>query len=394
MLRRTFRQFLGYIPINPDTSPMVAYSQYHWHYNLPQGMERPHSVNRTLPAPFQSMHSSVNKYRGVWVPNEMDLSFLVALEPQLKKLPHGRCVPRTPVEEVVSEFTKLTPLIEDQEAKDAWLAKIFQHCGFQRKGDPAMELWELYCRPRFMDGTEKPSLPLISAILFACSKSNHVGWKAIFEKCLKHGWNYTPHFDTPQWSSLLKSVGRQGDEEGVQLILEEMLDVQADLDRITARSIVIALNAVKDAAIYNFVKKYLFHFGERKVKFLRITYSDLRGHGATKLRVPLVENDAMYYHVCWHASIRLPRQFSPRQLYFDYTPSAFSTNMHSPNAKIDDIVKDKIEKWKLEGLLPEDYVHEDRVYDRTTAFKNISRIERWKKGPRLAKSKRLGYTGD
>lgn len=326
----------------------------------------------------------------------MHPTFLVALEPQLLKLPHGRVVPQTPVEEVVAEYEKLAPLIDDAAARDGWLAKVFQHCAFQRKGDEAMQLWDKYCKPRFMgpQSTEKPPLPLIQAILFCCSKSDNPGWKPIFEKCMKNGWNYSPSFDTPQWSYLLKSVGRQEDEQGVKMILEEMLDVQADLDRVEARSLVIALNAVRDKAVYNFVKKYLFHFGERKVKFLRITYSNLRGHGAEKLRVALKENDAMYYHVCWHESIRLPRQFSPRQLFFDYSPSSMGAAMHSANAKIDDIVKDKIEKWKAEGLLPEDYVHEDRVYDSATAFKNVSRQEKWKKMPRIVKSKKVGYSGE
>lgn len=173
-----------------------------------------------------------------------------------------------------------------------------------------------------------------------------------------------------------------------------MLDVQADLDRVEARSIVIALNAVRDEKIYNFVKNYLFNFGERKVKFLQTTYADLRGHGATKLRVALPENDNMFYHVCWHASIRQPRQFSPRQLYFDYKPSAFATGGHDVNAKIDDIVKDKINKWKAEGVLPDNYEHQDRVYDRTTAFKNVARQEKWKKMPRMLKNPRYGYSGD
>ncbi|EPY19757.1 hypothetical protein STCU_09307 [Strigomonas culicis] len=257
-----------------------------------------------------------------------------------------------------------------------------------------MGLWDAHCAPRFMVGSAAPPLALVQAILFCCSKSDHAGWRPIFARCLKDGWNLTPHFDTPQWSYLLKSAGRQGDEAGVQLLLEEMLDVQADLDRLEARSLVLALNAVTDKAIYNYVKRYLFHLGERKIKFLRITYTDLRGHGAAKLRTPLKENDTMYYHVCWHASIRQPQQFSPRQLYFDYTPSTLGGTSHTANAKVDDIVKDKIEKWKAEGLLPEDYVHEDRVYDRTASFKSVARQEKWKKQPKITKNKNVGYSGE
>lgn len=359
-------------------------------------MERPHSVNRSLPAPFQAHHSSANKYRGVWISTEMHPAFLVGLEPQLRKLPHGRVVPQTSVEEVVAEYEKLAPLINDTEARDSWLAKIFQHCAFQRRGEEAMQLWEKFAAPRFMqeESTAKPPLALVQAILFCCSKSDHAGWESIFAKCLKDGWNYTPYFDTPQWSYLLKSLGRLGNEHGIKRVLEEMVDVQADLDRVEARSIVFALNAVRDKEVYNYAKKCLFYFGERKVRYIFKTYTDLRGHGAEKLRIPLKENDAMFYHVSWHASIRLPRQFSPRQLYFDYTPSHLSSDGHSANAKVDDIVKEKIEKWKAEGLLPEDYVHEDRVYDRTSAFKNVARQEKWKKLPKIVKSKRLGYSGE
>ncbi|AAZ11770.1 uncharacterized protein TEOVI_000427100 [Trypanosoma equiperdum] len=395
MFRSTRPRSVGYTPVNPDTSPMVAYSQYHWHYNLPQGMERPHSVNRTFAAPFQSNHSLVNKYRGVWIEFDMHPAFSVALEPQLRKLPRGRTLPKTPAEEVIADYTALAPLVDDEKTRDLWLAKVFQHCAFQRCGG-AMELWERYCHQRFTaeGATAKPPLSLVKSVLFYCNKTDNSGWRALFDRCLKDGWNYTPLFDTAQWSFMLKSIGRMGDEDGVRAVLEEMLDVQADLDRVEARSVVIALNAVTNADVYEFVKKYLFNFGERKVKFLRTTYSDLRGHGAGKLRIPLKENDNMYYHVCWHSSIRSPRQFSPRQLYFDYTPSTLGSSSHNPNAKIDDIVKDKIEKWKAEGLLPEDYVHEDRVYDRSAAFKNVARQEKWKKMPKILKSKRMGYTGD
>lgn len=455
MLRRTARRYSGYTPVNPDTSPMVQYSNYHWHYNLPQGMERPHSVNRRLPAPFQSMHRNVNQYKPVWIGEEsyaplqarqnsstaswsgassfqVPLAYHVALAEQWEKLPHGRLVPSTPVHEVVEDFQRLHSQIQDDVVKDYWLSKVLQHCAFAREGEIAMKLWEEYVLPNYagvplrsdtMNGGDAPKsnssspttmlsadrnadpnshshlyrappLPLVKAMLFACSKSDHKGWRSIFDLCLKPHWNATPYFDTAQWSSLLKSVGRSGDEQGVRLLLEEMLDVKADLDRIEARSVVYALNAIKDREIYNFIKSFLFHFGERKVKFLRITYSDLRGHGASKLRVPLVENDNMYYHVCWHDSIRRPQQFSPRQLYFDYTPSSIVGGAQDPDGKIDDIVKEKIEKWKSEGLLPEDYVHEDRVYDRATAFKNVARQEQWKKMPRIVKSRRFGYTGD
>lgn len=50
--------------------------------------------------------------------------------------------------------------------------------------------------------------------------------------------------------------------------------------------------------------------------------------------------------------MRQPRQFVPRQLYFDYKPSSIISGAQSSNAKIEEIVKEKIAKWKEEGVLP------------------------------------------
>lgn len=416
MWRCTARRLLGYTPVNPDTSPMILYSNYHWHYNLPQGMERPHAVNRSLPAPFMSAHRNVNRYRGVWVeaglpysssspspPPLLPLAYEEALHFVLCKLPQGRGGrTSTPVAEAVADYEQYSPQLLDLAARDGWLVRLLHHCALARDGEAAMRLWESQVAPRFPPSSRmgsadtKPMLPLVRSILFALSKADHPGWRPIFQRCLKAEWNYAPHFETAQWSFLLKSAGRQGDESGVRVLLEEMLDVKADLDRVEARSIVFALNAVKDPSIYNYVKAYLFHFGERKVNALRRTYSDLRGHGAGKLRLPLqpADNEAMYYHMCWHASIRSPRGFSPRQLYFDYKPTTVGVGAQHPDAKISDIVRDKIEKWKAEGLLPDDYVHEDQVYDKGAAFKNVARQEKWKKMPRIVKNPRFGYTGD
>lgn len=424
MLRSSSCLLLGYTAVNPDTSPMVMYSNYHWHYNLPQGMERPHSVNRQLPAPFQSMHRNVNRYRSVWIGGgesrthpegtarssaRMPLAYQVALDSVLRKLPRGRQVPSTPVEDVVSDYERVSPRLHEPVVRDLWLSRLLQHCAFHRAGEVGLKLWETHAAPRYMSSSlpgalgsstpsPQPPLPLVKAMLLLCCKCDLPQWKAVFKRCQRPPqWNLTPLFETAMWSFLLKTAGRQGDAAGVQLLLEEMLDVKADLDRVEARSLVYALNAVdtsKDEAIYAFIKSFLFQLGERKVKFLRITYANLRGHGASKLRVPLTPNDNMFYHVCWHESVRLPRTFNPRQLYFDYTPTTIVGGAQDPNGKIDDIVKDKIEKWKSEGLLPEDYVHEDRVYDKAAAFKNVSRQEKWKKVPRIVKSRRFGYTGD
>ena len=90
MFRRRSPLLIGYTPVNPDTSPMISYSNYHWNYTLPQGMEAPVTVNRTMTAPHTSGHRNVNLYRGVWIALDMHPAFRVALDPYLKKLPLTR----------------------------------------------------------------------------------------------------------------------------------------------------------------------------------------------------------------------------------------------------------------------------------------------------------------
>lgn len=390
MLRRTCRRNIGYTPVNPDTSPMLQYNNYHWHYNFSQNMEAPSNVNRRMAAPFSSVQVNVNKFRGVWVDFNMAPAFRIALAPQLDKLPLGRKIPNTDPSEAIADFEAVSPLVGDVGVKDAWLAKVIQLCGFHKKADGAVALFAKHCEARLAAG-ETPHLPLIIAMLFCLSSSNHANWKPLFERCLKSGWNVTPHFPTKLWDTLLMGAGQSGDQQGVRLLLEEMLDVQADLDRLKATCVVMALNAIESKADYEYVKKYLFNFGEKKTLALAKVYSSMRtseGDAAIK------DNDKMYYHVMWHSSIRQPRQFSPRQLYFDYQPSALTKSTHHPNTKIETVVKDKIEQWKKEGLLPEDYEHTDKVYDRQAAYKSIIRHEKWKKHPAFLKDPKFGYHGD
>ena len=378
MLRRCSRLLTGFTPVNPEASPMVSYSNYHWNYTLPQGMEAPITVNRNMAVPYASAHRNVNLYRGVWIELDMHPIYRVALEPFLKKLPLTRKVPQTSCDEAAADFRAVSPRVNNTAATDAWLAKVFLLCGFQRQGDIALALWNEFCEERFMTGSEKPPVPLIKAMLFCLAKSNSDRWWPIFDKCLKQGWNVTPLFDTALWGCLLKAAGRLNDGKQVRSMLEEMIDVQAFIDSVDSTSLVIALNAVTEQDDYNFIKKFLFDIGGIKTLSLAKRYTSLRGKDAASLRTPLKENDNMYYHICWHSSVRQPQKFSPRQLYFNYKPGA-ETVSSSAGSKMEDIVKEKIENWKAEGLLPQDYVHEDSWYDKAQAFKIVNKQERWKK---------------
>lgn len=381
---------VGYTPINPDTSPMLAYSNYHWHYNFPQGMEAPRRVNRSKEVPFIPQISNVNKYKGVWVDLEIPVAYRVALGPQLEKLALGRVVPKTPIAEAVADFEKFAPLIEEG-VREAWLAKVAQLGGFQRSSESVHQLWKAHLESKYTTSRPTPSVPLIIGMLFSYAASGSIEWKGFFQRCLKAEWNATPQFPVSLWNELLMNCGKLGDEGGTIMLLEEMLDVHADIEHLEAASLLWGLNAVHGNESYNFVKKYLFHFSERKAEHLAKKYSLLRAQSEEN---GLKDNDQMFYHVLWHNSIRQPRQFSPRQLYFDYVPSTLAKTSHNANAKIDTVVKDKIEKWKQEGLLPEDYEHTDKVYDKSAAFKNVQRQEKWKKWPKIVKSEKHGYSGD
>lgn len=345
-------------------------------------------VNRRFEVPFRGHGRHVNKFRGVWVPLDIPATYRIALAPQLEKLALGRSIPKTEPSEAVDDFKKISPLVEELFVRDAWLAKVVQLCAFHKTSDLPHELWQQHCAARFASCV--PPLPLVTAMLYSYAASDSAECAKFFRRCLKDEWNMAPHFHVELWNQLLRSAGAQQDEGFVTLLLAEMLDVHADTERLEANKVVRALNAIKGKESYEYVKKYLFHFGESKTKALAIEYKKLRSDESQQLP----ENDAMFYHVLWHAEIRQPRTFSPRQLYFDYQPGALEKSSHSPNAKVDSVVKDKIQQWKDQGLLPEDYEHTDKVYDKGAAYKSIIRKEDWKKWPKMIKHKKYGYHGE
>ncbi|CUI15127.1 Hypothetical protein, putative [Bodo saltans] len=373
---------------------MIQYSNYHWHYNFPQGMEAPRRVNRFKEAPFTRLKTNTHRYQGVWVDLEMATAYRVALAPQLEKLALGRQVPSTPLAEAVADFEKYAPLLEESKVKEAWIAKVAQLGGLQRSSEGVQQLWNQHLEGQYgvtAAAAASPSLPVVLGVLFSYAASGNAEWKPFFQRCLKSGWNMTPHFPVSLWNELLQASGMLGDELGVILLLEEMLDVHADIEHLDSMCFLKALNAVEGQESYNYVKKYLFHVSEAKAKQLSRAYTTLRKQSES---IGLKDNDKMFYHVLWHNSIRQPQSFSPRQQYFDYTPSANLNVAHNSNAKIETILKDKIERWKAEGVVPADYEHTDKVYDKSAAYKNIIRKEKWKKWPKIVKDARHGYTGD
>jgi hypothetical protein len=393
MLRRS-TVARGHLPINPDTNPSFQYSPFHWNYMLPQNMEAPRRVNRAMSMPYQGRR--VNKFKGVWIATDMDPAFRVALEPYLSKLPLTRVVPPTPPTEAVKDFEKVGKLVGDERSRRGWLAKVAHLCAIHKKADLVLPLWALECHAQYVSGTAVPPLPLAQAMVYCTAASGAAEWRGFFDCCLQNKWNHTPMFDLELWNQLLLNIGSLGDGAGVMAVLREMIDVQVNLDQVNAVALVQALNAVTEAEGYAEIKKFLFLLSADKSLILLKTYTKLRSAAELKTKgaAELMVNDNMFHHVHWHSRVRQPMQFTPRQTYFDYIPtSGVTADKRNARKSGDDIVKDKIEKWKSEGLLPEDYVHEETVYDKTASFKQTARSEKWKKKPVWIEKMGVSVTG-
>lgn len=438
--------FQGFQRFDQNLSPMHKYSPNRWSYEFSQVMTPPTLVNRALNAPFKNHYANVNRYRkGVWVDVDMHPSMRVALEPYLSKLQLTRTIPNTDPKEAAEDYKKVSPLVGDDHAKMNWLAKVIQLCGHKKAGDIALELWNKECVERYMKGpaissavvsaalasssssagasssdaligsssaststaaalqqeqqlvalaATVPSIGLIEAILYATSASDKPDWKPIFERCLKNGWNLTPKFSTRLWVCLLTTAGNQNDAKGARMLLEEMLDVQASIETIEGFAYVRALNSFTDKGDYNYGKKFLFNLSPETIERVLKCYKTFRGYGAETIQPPLPDNEKMFYHVAWHNSIRQPQRFSPRQLYFNYKPNYAAGNDDSSGKSGGDVLKERIAKWKEEGLLPEDYEFEGDFVDKTARFKQTMRHEHWSKLPKVLKNPKYGYCGE
>ena len=381
----------GFQRINEFDSPMMGYSMFHWNYDRSQVMQPPDRVNRTLTGPHRNRYNAVNRYHGVWIDVDMHPAMRVALAPYLEKLQLTRQVPTTSAEEAVNDFKMVAPLVQDDQARLNWLAKVIQLCAFKGgKMDLVQPLWDNECAARFIDGDERPPVPLVMAYLFACAVGSSKGWRVVFDKCLKDGWNITPSFGTDMWNQLLWCCGRAGDGAATIAVLNEMVDVQENLELVDRQAYVAAFNVIKSEADYNSLKKFLFSLDAKKVEAIHKYYIIRRASEDESFP----DNDKVFYHVGWHSAIRHPRGFSPRQLYFDYKPVFQTRDSETSKKNVTDVVKDKIQKWKEEGLLPEDYEFEGNVEDRGAKFRAKMRHEHWAKMPKMLKNKKYGYCGE
>jgi hypothetical protein len=448
MFKRTGRA-LGFQPGEASQDMGFAYSSFHWNYLLPQGMPAPIRVNRTMSAPYSGPR--VNKFVGaVWVDLELHPAMRVALDPFLRRLPLTRDsffnlerytaqgALATP-QQAAADFERIAPRVDDVATRMAWLAKVMQLCAVHGEAELGMQLWEKFgCNERYgvfapaanaapssspsssSHSGAIPPMPLAVAVLYCTAalrsdKGADAAAKyasAIFDVArrteARGGWNVTPRLNADVWESLLLGAGARGEEALAIAVLEELVDVQFDVDILNARSVVVAMNSVKDKTLYEKLKKLMFAFGEKKTGQLAASFTKMRteaelskdeaGKEAAKV---LPENDNAFYHVRWHARLRAPMPFMPRQLYFDYKPTFATGGAGTTGGKeasktaVADIVKAKIQLWKDEGLLPEDYDHAEAtqgVYDKQAAWKQAMRAEKWKKKPTWIMKEELGYS--
>jgi hypothetical protein len=395
MLRRSFVR-RGYQVPNPDTDPTHQFGPYGWTYNLSQVMDVPRTRNRTAAMPYLGRH--VNRYKGLTAIhlNDMHPAFRVALNPYLSKLALNRVLPKTDLADAVADYEKVSAKVGHAPTRYAWLAKVLELAALRRDTDAAMSLWMGAPHKVFVEGSEIPPLTLAKTALYCACVGGKPEWKALFEASMKQKWNTSVHFCTVQWSAALECAGRLGDSAAVSLILDEMVDVQADLERVQEQAYVFAFNAAKEPADYENVKKFLHKLTAAKTTKVFKQYKRMRNNaemGVGDLNAEkFPENDAMFYHVNWHNRVRHPLEFNPRQLFFDFQPPKVVDSRDRAKMSIEEVIKSRVEKWKDEGYLPDDYVAEDVVDDKESRTKSYLRKELWKKKPAVLEDKRFGYT--
>ena len=408
MLRRSIAR-KGFQMTNPDVDPSYQFSPFGWHYSASQVMPLPRRHNRTHSMPYRGIH--VKRYKGVSIrvtDEQLHPVFRVALEPFLSKLMWNRVIPSTNAADAVNEYVAVSPRVGDVNSKHAWLAKCAELCAVKESAtERIVDLWLAEdCQSRYVTGTRKPSEPLVKGILCCAAVGLHPGWKTLFSYCAaKTKWNLTPSFCTVQWSQLLTCAGKLSDEVGVVALLDEMIDVQADTERLSDPALVWALNAIVSAPQYAAAKNFLQKLTVDKVKRIAKKYRGMRRQAEMTADGAVVasdrektmwamfrENDAMLYHVQWFERMKSPLAFNPRQLYFNFSPPKEVDKRDAIKMTAEQVVKAKVDKWKDEGYLPADYVHDDVIDDQEQRSKNVLRQERWKKKPKILEDKRFGYT--
>lgn len=359
---------------------------------MPQAMEKPYLINRTAPMP-QTRKNGTRAHHAIWIEADLHPVFRVALDPYLRKLALTRVVPSTPIEEAAADYVAHSSKVGHVPSRHGWLAKVAQLGGFRKSSKEVLGLWSSECHAMYVTGTSTPPASLALAMVFCTASAKAPEMGSFFKCCLKDKWNVTPSFPDALWNAVLNCAAKQDDEKLVMQIFEEMIDVQVNFEAIRTYQFARAVNTVKDPELYARVKKLLFALSPEKVEQLFRAYTTLRANAENDPDThPMPENDNMYYHVHWHNRIRHPLQFNPRQLYFDYVPSTEVSDPTKFTKKTgDEIVADRLAKWKEEGLVREDYVDESKFDEQTEKFKFFARQERWKKKPTFWE-KRPGWT--
>eukprot|EP00759_Apiculatamorpha_spiralis_P043949 PhF_6_TR41083/c0_g1_i1/m.62239 len=341
MLRRSLSQFRHHVT-DADNTPIHMYSPFGWHYLNPGGINHPRTQNRNYGLVWNLHNKHGDHSIRIDISKIMHPAYFIALEPFLKQLAPDNANPQ----DVLKEYMRIAPRLPESE-RHALLAKVGGFCGDTKLYASLKPIWDRDGAPQYVQGNAVPSVELAIGITQAACASDSPDWKVLFDCGKKDKWNTTPHYPERLWGLMIRCAANSKDENGVMDILEEAFDCRANIDVIPPEDYVTAFNSIQGDAAYERMKKFLFHLSSPAAIRLRHKYVNMR----MKEQIPL--NDKIFYHVHWHQVIRQPMHFLPRRLYFDYTPSHASKLGGKPG-NTDELVKQRVQQWKEEGLLPED----------------------------------------
>eukprot|EP00760_Papus_ankaliazontas_P029204 PhM_4_TR4161/c0_g1_i1/m.34976 len=368
MLRRsTFRRV--HHMTDPNNSPIHGYSPFGWHYLNSGAIDRPRLHNRNFGLTWHGHQTKADRSIQVDISKEMHPTFQLALKPYLEKLKQRADAP----EEVLKEYLRVAPRMPVKE-RHALLAKVAEFCAHSKSYAPLKEIWERDGKSMYSDDSgNKPALPLLIGMTWAAAAAGAPEWKFFFEQSQVKRWDMSMSFPVTLWGVLLRCAGQLKDQQGVVDILNEMIDCRAYIDVIPGDDFVTAINCITEPGPYEQLKKVLYEMPNKLIGNAHAAYLRLR------MSESIPQNDILFYHFHWHFRIRRPMHFLPRRLYFDHFPSQNVEALGRSNAPTQELLAQRVQQWKDEGVLPEDYKYEIKVHDIVANVKEINKKEPWRR---------------
>ena len=408
-----------------DNAPIHRYSPFGWHYLNPGGIDRPRLHNRNFGRVWHGHAITGEQNFRLNMRTLLHPALQIALQPFLSLVnkavsEHRGDETESDMGVLLTHYRSLKDILPHRE-RDVVFSAVVNACRDPKTFAEAKKLWEADCHDLYVSTWDNvknpvhssdhvdmcnikaltnycqnlldpesntsfpessfnkmqkniPPLPLAEAFLHSAAKACDPIWKQVFQLSKKDFWNTSPHYSGQLWSAVLYAAGELKDEVGAIAVIEEILDCNVHLPTISAEHIVTAINSVQSENEYNKLKKLLSFFPTRVITSMRHRYVELRNAE----KIP--QNDKIFYHVHWLFHIRKPMHFLPRRLYFDYKPTTSKSESITQKKGIKDVMKQRIEMWKKDGTLPQDY-NEDSFNVSNRIDKTIDRMkkEAWKK---------------